>query len=237
MNGWSSVKKMKTHNIGCVIFDIDGTLVDSMGVWADADRQFLEKRSIAYLPSLSDKLRFLSFEKASEFIRDKYSLPMTVEEVSREITENVMYSYAHEIKPFKGVRECLERLREKGIRLCAATANSPELAQTVLSANSLTEYLEFILTCEETGFGKDSRGFFAAVLDKLGLDADRVCLADDSSHSLKTAHEMGIFTIGIAGKNNSEYRNVCLYSDAVAESAADVYKVIFSLKYKEAVNE
>ena len=103
---------------GC-IFDIDGTLADSMGIWGDIDRAFLEKRSIAMPDDYIDALNSMSFSQAAEYTIKRFSLDESPEAIMNEWKAMSEYAYAHTIKLKEGVPEFLENLRESLLNRCS----------------------------------------------------------------------------------------------------------------------
>ena len=93
---------------GC-IFDIDGTLADSMGIWGDIDRAFLEKRSIAMPDDYIDALNSMSFSQAAEYTIKRFSLDESPEAIMNEWKAMSEYAYAHTIKLKEGVLEFVNK--------------------------------------------------------------------------------------------------------------------------------
>ncbi|MBQ5316952.1 MAG: HAD family phosphatase [Oscillospiraceae bacterium] len=179
------------------IFDIDGTLVDSMGVWSEADRIFLERRGIAYEPELTMKLKSMTLSTSAGYLGQLYGLPESAEDILSEITDIVRGKYANEIKAMPYTKELLTYLKESGVGICAATANSHELSDLVLGANDISDMFDFILTTDDVGSGKDRPDLFRVCADRFGTDRENTAVVEDSPHSAQTAREDGFFTIGV----------------------------------------
>lgn len=214
------------RTIKSIIFDIDGTLIDSMGVWTDSDREFLERRGLEYREELSFALRELTFDKASEYIRDAYSLDMTAEEVGAEITDIVRHKYLYEIGTMAGVPEMLRSLSEKGVRMCAATSNSTELANAVLRSNGIDKYFEFVMTCDAAGKGKHDPEFFRLCLERLNTPASETAVVEDSPFAAQTARKCGIYTIGVSSGMFGDFEKLAECTDIRFENISDIITCI-----------
>lgn len=184
-------------NIKAVIFDIDGTLADSLGVWTESDRIFLGRRGIEYDSEVSLALKSMHFMSAAEYLKELYALPESAESVAAEITEIVREKYFFEVKLMPYAKELINSFSERGIKMCAATSNSRELAEGVLRHNGILDSLEFIVTSDEAGSSKEDPGIFFMCAEKLGVLPCETAVIEDSPHAAKTAFENGFYTIGV----------------------------------------
>lgn len=179
-----------------IIFDLDGTLIDSMGIWEEADRQLLLKHGVDPLsdPELSDKMKKYSvMEAAMHFV--KMGVKKSPEDIISEIEKTVSEKYESEIplKPY--VYDVLDELDRKGIRYCIATANYRSLTESVLKRFGLLERFEFIVSCAETGVKKDEKGFFERAAALLGTTPSETAVVDDSAHCIENAADSGFYTV------------------------------------------
>lgn len=184
-------------NIKGIIFDIDGTLADSMGVWAESDVILLERRGIAYSSEVSEAMRSMHFTSACAFLKEEFGLSESVEEIGDEITEIVREKYFYEVRLMPYAREFAAACREKGIKMCAATSNKRDLAEGVLEKNGFSEFIEFIITSDEAGSGKECPDIFLECARRLGVSVSETAVLEDSPHAARTAYENGFFTVGM----------------------------------------
>ncbi len=184
-------------NIRAIIFDIDGTIADSLGIWAEADSEFLRRRGIEYNPALSAAMKSMHFMSAAQYIIDVYGLKDSLESAASEITDIVRQKYFHEVKLMPMAHELMDHCIASGIKICAATSNSRELAAGVLENNGILSKMEFIITSDEAGSAKDNPDIFFMCSKKLGIPPENIAVVEDSPHAAKTAMESGFFTIGV----------------------------------------
>lgn len=193
-----------------IIFDIDGTLLDSLGAWSDSDRIFLESYGIVYDPMVSSELKTMHFSSAAEYLVKKYSLPMTGEEAGEKIFEIIKEQYFHEIKLKPYVREYMEKCNDENIPMCAATSNIKSLAVGALQNRKILGFLQFILSADDVSSGKDSPEIFLKCAEKLGLMPYDITVFEDSPHAAITAKSAGFYVIGIKNPHEvSELENIC----------------------------
>lgn len=200
------------ENIKGIIFDIDGTLADSMGVWAESDAILLERRGIAYSREFSEAMRSLHFTSACEYLKEKFSLPESASEIGAEITEIVREKYFYEVKLMPFALEFAGECRKRGIKMCAATSNKRDLAEGVLKNNGFWEFLEFLITSDEVGSGKESPDIFYECARRLGTAPGETAVFEDSPHAAKTAYENGFYTVGMDSGHFDDFemlRGIC----------------------------
>ena len=139
-----SKKTALPEGIRAVIFDLDGTLVDSMGMWKKIDIEFLGRFGILLPDGLQEEIEGKSFSETAVYFRERFDLPMTLDELKDCWNEMAMYQYSHEVPLKPGVREFLEYLKGRGIFMGIATSNSRELVTAVTKALDIAGYFSAV---------------------------------------------------------------------------------------------
>lgn len=182
-----------------VIFDLDGTITDSMWVWTEIDREFFADRQIEMPPTLQKDIEGMSFtETAAYFIRT-FSLPETVEALKETWNQMALEKYAHETPLKPGVLDFLDFLKERGIKIGIATSNSRLLLDVFLKARDLDRYIDAATTSCDVNKGKPAPEVYLKTAEKLAVLPERCLVFEDLP--------MGI----LAGKNAG--MTVCAVED------------------------
>ena len=180
-----------------IIFDMDGTLLDSLSVWADSDREFINGQGQDYDPVHSLAMKKMHFDSACEYLVRSFSLPFTPEETGRRILEIVEKRYLTDIPLKEGAEEFLEAAHKAGIKMCVATSNKKSLAEGALQGLGIMKYMEFVLTSDEVGCGKESPMIFLKAAEMLGGTPAETAVFEDSIHAVLSAKEAGFRVVGV----------------------------------------
>lgn len=183
-----------------VIFDLDGTLVDSMWVWTAIDDDYIEKYHLTEPEHFHKDMEGLSYTETAEyFLRVFPELPHTVEEIKQEWYEMSIDKYTNEVKLKEGVREFLAHLKHNGIRIGIATSNDRKLVEETLEALEIAAFIETICTGCEVKKGKPAPDVYLKAAENLQVSPERCLVFEDVP--------MGI----LAGKNAG--MEVCAVDD------------------------
>lgn len=180
-----------------IIFDLDGTLLDSMTMWHDVDRRFLERYDITPPEGFSDRIRALSFKESSELFVREFRLPCTPEEVMDGIFNMVEGEYRLTLPLKSGAEEFLLVLDNKKLPYCIATATCREWAESCLERLKLSDRIKFMLTCDEVGKSKDDPRIFKLCAERLNLSPEEIIVVEDSFHGIQSAKSAEFYTVGI----------------------------------------
>lgn len=202
-----------------MIFDLDGTVLDSMEIWETVDEFFLKENNIKYICDISDKVKKLSIEESAQFFIDEFKLTHTREYVIKRIEEIVSEQYEFNIplKPY--VTEYLDMLDSKGIPYCIATATYRSLAETALRRLGILDRFKFILTCSDIGEGKTSPKVFLRAAEMLGVKPCNTAVIEDALHCIETAGKADFHVIGIKDKTSeADWKQITEISDKTISS-------------------
>lgn len=193
------------------IFDMDGTLIDSMQLWDELDENFLKGYGITPPANLTDELRTLSFFETGEYFAKNFPLPLTASEITQKIRDMVADAYLHEIPRKAGVIELLQMLKQKQVSICVATATETPLALKALERLKLLPFFEFVLSCDDVRKSKDDPFIYETAMKRLGGCKENTLIVEDALHCIETA-------------KNAGFRVAAIW-DLSAQKAGDIPKI------------
>lgn len=192
---FSLLTKLKTD---AVIFDLDGTLLDSLSAWDNAGVNYILSRGLEPYENMTEELVQLSLLDGARLIKKRYHLPEPAEQILEDTLAPVKKHYQTDIPAKPKVPALLNYLHSQGIKMVVATASDAALAKAALKRLGLLDYFEFIITCDEVGVGKRSPLVYETALTRLKTKKARTLVVEDALYAIKTAHKAGFPTVGIA---------------------------------------
>ncbi len=200
-----------------IIFDLDGTLIDSMKIWSEVDRKFFRIHNVLPPEDISETVKKMTIQESSEYLRDNFFPEMTWQEISEEIQQLVRYEYYENIPLKRGIIETLAKLDKLNIPYGVATATYPDMAEAVLKRHKIYDRMKFLLTQREVAAGKESPDIFIEAAKIMNIsDFSKCIVAEDSLHSIETAKKAGFFVCGV-------YDETSEYLKEEIEKNCDVY--------------
>ena len=188
------------------IFDLDGTLLDSMSIWHDLPRKFLLRYNVDQVIDLDGKLGVISMHNALEYLINEFSLPVTLDAAYRETWQIVedFYRTQAEIKP--GIQTILEHLQQNNIPCGVITASESGLVIPALEHVGLRKYFKEIFSCSEMNTSKRTPEIFIEMSGILGVPAAETIVFEDALYAALTAKTAGYSVAAVydASEKNPE---------------------------------
>lgn len=173
------------------IFDLDGTLLDSMPVWETLGERYLQAHGKKALPGMRADTALLSMRQTADYFIERYGIPGTQQSVMDEINAMAADDYLHRVPAKPYVPEYLAHLKANGVNLCLATATDRPLVEGALKRLDLLSFFDRIFTCTEFGVGKDRPDIFYAAMEFLGGVQENSMVFEDALHAIETAGAAG----------------------------------------------
>lgn len=177
--------------IQAVIFDMDGTLIDSMWMWKQIDIEYLGKFDISLPADLQHEIEGMSFSETAAYFKERFQIPHTVDQIKENWNQMAWKKYEKEVTVKEGVFDFLDYLKKHGVKMGIATSNSVELANMVLEKRGLTPYFDAVHTSCEVKRGKPYPDIYEFVAEKLGVMPEHCLVFEDVVHGIlagKAAH-------------------------------------------------
>ena len=180
------------EGIKACLFDMDGTIIDSMWMWHDIDVEFLGQRNIPLPDDLQKKIEGMSFCETAVYFKETFSLSESLEEIQNIWNNMAMQKYRDEVVLKKGVRKFLSYLREKGISMGIATSNSRDLALCCLKSLGIVGYFDTIVTGHDVTAGKPAPDVYLRCAGECGVLPSECLVFEDIILGIEAGHNAGM---------------------------------------------
>ena len=180
------------------IFDMDGTLVDSMGYWKRLGREFLAQKGVTEnVEPVLERIKPMTKTESAALFIESFSLPGTPEGIAAEMNAVMDEHYRRDVPLKPGAAAYVQALRSRGARLCVATATPEPLARLCLERLGVADQFAFLLSCDAVGSGKDRPDVFLEAARRLGSAPADTAAFEDAIYAARTAKQAGFYTVGI----------------------------------------
>lgn len=217
-------------NIKAAIFDMDGTLVDSLilwnVLWSSLGERYLNDKM--FVPSDEDdkKVRTLTLKDAMQLIHNNYNLGSSGEELLFVANCILKDFYANKVELKSGVREFLEHCKNSGVKMCIATATARDLVDLALEHCDIGKYFLKVFSCSDIGKGKEEPDVFLQAAEFLNTKTSETWVFEDSLIAIETATKIGMLTVGIYDQYNYGQDRIKEIATKYIDSTETILKLI-----------
>lgn len=175
-----------------VIFDLDGTLVDSMWMWHEIDIEYLGRFGIELPDKLQSEIEGMSFYETAVYFKDRFKIEDSLEEIMQDWNRMAWDKYTYEVPLKPGVSEFLKFLKDNGVKTGIATSNSRELTEQILKVHGIDSFMDIIVTGSEVTNGKPAPDIYLEAARKLGIDPKDCVAFEDIIPGIQAAKDAGM---------------------------------------------
>ena len=188
------------------IFDMDGTLVDSMVYWKRLATEFLESKGVLEIsPTVLERIKPMTMTESAALFIKECELSGTDESVAEEMNAMMDEHYRRDIPLKPGVTVYLEALQRKGVAMCVASATAEELMDACLSRLGVAHYFSYLLSCETVGIGKNRPDVYWESAKRLGAESAEIAVYEDALYAAETAKNAGFYTVAVRDDSNQPH--------------------------------
>ena len=188
---------MQIHDFEAVIFDLDGTLVDSMWMWKSIDIEYLQRFGIELPDNLQSEIEGMSFTETAVYFKNRFNIPYSIDEIKSQWNEMSKDMYIHRIKTKTGAVEFLEFLKGINIKLGIATSNSRELTDICLKSLDIHKYFDSIVTGCDVAKGKPDPSVYLLNASNLNVLPENCLVFEDIPVGLMAGKNAGMKTCAV----------------------------------------
>lgn len=192
--------------IEAVIFDLDGSLVDSMWLWRAIDIEYLGRFGIPLPERLQNEIEGMSFHETAVYFKERFLIPDSLDQIKEDWNRMAWDKYAKEVPLKPGIREFLDGCRARGIRLGIATSNSRELVENVVLVHGLKDYFSCILTGSEIKRGKPAPDIYLEVAGCLGVEPIKCLVFEDIIPGIQAGKNAGMRVCAVEDEYSLDQR-------------------------------
>lgn len=198
------------------VFDMDGTLLNSMHIWDSLIDDYLASLGKVPSPSLRQDIRALDMRATAAYVRDRYGLRQSVMDIVDGINALALRKYETEASVKPGAAAYLAQLKRQGVRLAAATATDRVVAEPALKRLGLWDFFDAFLTCTEEGVDKNTPTLYERAVRAVGGNPPGGCAVfEDALHCIRTVKAAGFYTVAVQDDSTAyAWAEICRIADA-----------------------
>ena len=189
--------KKELDQCSAVIFDLDGTLIDSMGMWHEIDVEYLMRFGIEVPDDLQKELEGLTYTDVARYFKDRFHIPDSISEIGDAWLQMAGEKYRKTIPLKPGVREFLAEVKARNHKTAIASSNHLQLIEDILRIHGIYDYIDAITTCDDVGLGKPDPEVYTVTAGKLGIDPGSCLVFEDIPVGIQAGKAAGMRVIAV----------------------------------------
>ncbi len=184
--------KKITDDVKALLFDMDGTVIDSMWIWDDIDREYLGNWTIEEIRAFQKQIEGMSFTETCEYMKVHFSLPDSLDQIKQKLIDMAEERYINKVTCKPGIIPFLKEMQRQGKKMAIATSNARELAEATLLAREIRTYFDLVLTACDVKKGKPSPDIYLEAARTLGVDPGECLVFEDVPMGVRAGKNAGM---------------------------------------------
>ena len=186
------------------LFDVDGTILNSMGAWDNLGRRFLRDRGIDTGRSINNDLFPLTSLQSASYLKNHYHLSESIQEILEAFHKDLHDYYVNDVQLKDGIIDVLEAFKKQGYHLYVTTTVTRELVNQSFKRLNIDHYFDGIYTCDGLGILKNDPAFYKIISNKLNENPQNIIVFEDNLEAVHHAKKLGMKVVGIYDKHSRE---------------------------------
>ncbi len=212
------------EHIQAVIFDIDGTLVDSMGLWHEIDVEYFQTIGIPMPPTIQKDIEGMSFTETAEYFQVNFQPDKPIEDIKLDWIRMAHEKYLYEVQAKSGAVKYMKFLKEKGLKLGVATSNDKQLAKAALAPHGFLEKVDSVRTSCEVCKGKPAPDIYLKVAEDLGVEPKHCLVFEDVPNGMRAGKAAGMTVIAV--KDEASMKDLEVIKQISDDYINDYYDIL-----------
>lgn len=197
--------KLFNHDVKAVIFDMDGTLIDSTGIWHEIDKAFFDKRNMELPKDYAQHIVHLGLTQAAVYTKETYHLQESIQDIIKEWHDMSVDMYKYHVPLKEGALELLELFKSNNVKMAIATANDEPLYRPCIERLGIGDYFDEIADVNTAKEGKQSAKIYLDLAKKMGAEPRNTLVLEDMPTCVKTAFKSSFITVAVYDNASKEY--------------------------------
>lgn len=222
-----NISKERVQRMGKkgIIFDLDGTILDSMHIWEEIDKKFLGKRGLEVPEDYLRSITPLGFERAAVYTIERFGFLETPEQIIAEWYQMATDAYANQVQLKPSAEEYLRYLKKRGIKIGIATSCEPQMFLPALKRNGILDLFESYTTVREVPRGKEFPDIYERQAEKMGLLPEECAVFEDILKAVQGANAGGFYTVGVYDAHSKdEWEEIQRHADSFIYSYKELIR-------------